>query len=95
MLVLMARLGPDYVVWDKAASVEFLRPGRGTVSAVFEVSDAQVEEIRRQASTGGKVLPRFDVIVVGADGKAVARVEKVLHVRRADSARHLRVVAQS
>ena len=95
MLMLMDRLGPDYVVWDKAASVEFLRPGRGTVTAVFELSDERVEEIRRQADSGGKVLPEFEVIVIGADGKPVARVEKTLHVRRADSARRFHVVAQS
>jgi acyl-coenzyme A thioesterase PaaI-like protein len=95
MLMLMARLGPEYVVWDKAATIEFLRPGRGKVSAVFEVTDAQVEDIRRQADGGGKVLPRFTATVVGADGSPIARVEKTLHVRRADSARHLRVVAQS
>ena len=47
MLMLMRRLGPDYVVWDKAARIEFLRPGRGTVSAVFELSDQQVADIRR------------------------------------------------
>jgi acyl-coenzyme A thioesterase PaaI-like protein len=82
MLMLMARLGPDYVVWDKAASIEFLRPGRGTVSAVFELSDAQVHEIREEADGGGKVLPRFAALVVGHDGTPVARIEKTLHVRR-------------
>jgi hypothetical protein len=95
MLMLMGRLGPDYVVWDKAASIEFLRPGRGTVSAVFELNDLQVEEIRRNADSGGKVLPRFEVIVVGEDGKPVARIDKTLHVRRAEPARRMRIVAQS
>jgi acyl-coenzyme A thioesterase PaaI-like protein len=95
MLMLMGRLGPDYVVWDKAASIEFVRPGRGSVTAVFDITDAQVEDIRRQADGGAKVLPRFEAVVTGADGKTVARIEKTLHVRRADSARRLRVVAQS
>jgi hypothetical protein len=62
---------------------------------VFELSAERVEEIRRQADRGGKVLPRFDVLVVGADGKPVARVEKTLHVRRADASRRMRIVAQS
>jgi hypothetical protein len=35
MLILMRNLGPDYVVWDKAASIQFLMPGRGKVSATF------------------------------------------------------------
>src|ERR1700756_4653555 len=43
MLMLMARLGPEYVVWDKSAAIEFIRPGRGTVAATFELPQARVE----------------------------------------------------
>jgi acyl-coenzyme A thioesterase PaaI-like protein len=81
MLMLMERLGPGYVVWDKAASVEFLRPGRDTVRATFELPAARVDEIRRAAESEGKVQPEFDVTVVGGDGEPVARVHKTLHVR--------------
>jgi acyl-coenzyme A thioesterase PaaI-like protein len=86
MLMLMARLGPGYVVWDKAASIEFLRPGRGVVRAAFELPDARVEEVRRAADAGEKVLPRFEVVVTDRDGRAVARVEKTLYVRRRERA---------
>lgn len=81
MLMLMQRLGPGYVVWDKSASIEFLSPGRGRVRATFELPDARVEEIRRAVAAGGKTLPEFDVTVVAEDGSPVARVHKVLHVR--------------
>jgi acyl-coenzyme A thioesterase PaaI-like protein len=91
MLMLMERLGPEYVVWDKAARIEFLRPGRGTVRATFEVGDARVAAIRADADRAGKVLPEFEVTVVAADGTEVARVHKTLYVRpkaraRADAA---------
>ncbi len=82
MLMLMTRLGPGYVVWDKSASIEFLRPGRGTVAARFELSDARVEEIRREADHAEKVYPRFEVTVVDHERQPIARVEKVLYVRR-------------
>ena len=82
MLMLMMRLGPEYVVWDKSASIEFLRPGRGRVAAVFELDQARVDEVRRAADGGGKTFPRFQVKVLDDDGVAVARVEKVLYVRR-------------
>jgi acyl-coenzyme A thioesterase PaaI-like protein len=81
MLMLMERLGPGYVVWDKAARIEFLRPGRGKVRATFHVPDERVHEIRREADAAGKVLPEFEVTVVADDGTAVARVHKTLHVR--------------
>jgi acyl-coenzyme A thioesterase PaaI-like protein len=82
MLMLMTRLGPGYVVWDKSASIEFIRPGRGTVAATFELSKARVDDIRREADRSDKVFPRFEVTVVDHEGSPVARVEKVLYVRR-------------
>ncbi|HZZ85566.1 MAG TPA: DUF4442 domain-containing protein [Anaeromyxobacteraceae bacterium] len=82
MIMLMSSLGPDYVVWDKAASIEFLRPGRGTVRARFELPAPRVEEIRAAADRGEKVLPRFTVEVLDHERQPIARVEKTLYVRR-------------
>ncbi len=83
MIMLMTRLGPGYVVWDKSASIEFVRAGRGTVSATFVLSEARVEEIRREADRDGKAFPRFEVEVVDNEGQRIAKIEKVLYVRRA------------
>src|SRR5450756_2540009 len=47
MLMLMHRLGPAYVVWDKAASIRFRKPGRGPLTASFRLEEAEVAEIRR------------------------------------------------
>ena len=80
-LMLVARLGPAHVVWDQAARIEFIKPGRGKVQAVFEWSDAQIEEIRAQAAGGQKVLPEREVLVTDEAGEVVARVHKTLYVR--------------
>jgi hypothetical protein len=82
-IILVRALGRGYVVWDRAATIEFLRPGRGTVRATFHVPPAEVERIRERADAGEKVEPEFVVEVVGEDGAPVARVGKKLHVRRA------------
>lgn len=87
MLMLMLRLGGEYVVWDKHASIDFLKPGRGTVRARFELHDERVEEIRRQVSELGKIEPIFEVDIVDREGTVVARVKKVLYVRRKDARR--------
>ncbi|HVP64109.1 MAG TPA: DUF4442 domain-containing protein, partial [candidate division Zixibacteria bacterium] len=42
MLLLMENLGREYIVWDKAASVRFRKPGRGTVRAEFRLSEAEI-----------------------------------------------------
>jgi acyl-coenzyme A thioesterase PaaI-like protein len=80
-LMLMHLLGERYLVWDRAASIEFLAPGRGTVTARFALSPQRVDEIRAQAASGEKVLPKFDVEVRDSDNALVARVRKTLYVR--------------
>jgi acyl-coenzyme A thioesterase PaaI-like protein len=82
MLLLMRRLGKDYVVWDKSAHIEFLQPGRGTVTAHFELTDECLEEIRQATADGEKHLPTWNVDIIGEDGHVVARVHKVLYVRK-------------
>ena len=80
-LMLMHLLGERYLVWDMAASIEFVSPGRGTVTARFVLLPERVDEIRADAASGAKVLPEFDVDVRDAAGDVVARVHKVLYVR--------------
>jgi hypothetical protein len=80
-LSLVAKLGPRYVVWDQSASIEFVKPGRGTVRAVFEWNDAQIQNIIQQAASGQKVLPVRHLDVVDEAGEVVARVQKTLYVR--------------
>ncbi len=82
MLILMRLLGPDYIVWDKAASIQFKRPGRGKVKARFHIPAEQVEQIRLDADREGKITPTFSVDVLDEDGQVVAHVEKLLYIRR-------------
>ena len=82
MLIMMRGLGSDYIVWDKAASIKFINPGRGTVKAVFQISQDKIEEIRAAADGGGKIEPVFSVDVTDEQGQVVAQVEKLLYVRR-------------
>ncbi|HEX6202103.1 MAG TPA: YiiD C-terminal domain-containing protein [Thermoanaerobaculia bacterium] len=81
-LILAQRLGKGYVVWDKAAAIRFVRPGRGTVTATFHLPPDEVEAIRQAADAAGKIEPELTVDVVDEAGAVVARVEKTLYVRR-------------
>lgn len=81
MILMMRRLGPGYVVWDKAAEIEFVTPGRGDVRATFELTDEMVAQVRAAADRAEKVLQWYPVDIVGRDGTVVARVRKQLYVR--------------
>ncbi len=82
MLILMRNLGSGYIVWDKAANIRFLRPGRGRVTATFHIPPERIQEIRAAADRGGKVEPAFTVEVTDAQNQVVAHVEKLLYVRK-------------
>lgn len=85
MLMLMANLGGDYIVWDKAASIRYRKPGRGTVRAEFRLTDAAIDDVREKLKALPKYEPMFRVEVKDEQGTVIAEVEKVLHVRRKDA----------
>ena len=82
MLMLMANLGRDYIVWDKAATIRYKKPGKGRVRAEFRLSDSQIEDIREKLKTLPKYEPVFTVEVKDEAGVVIAEVEKLLHVRK-------------
>ena len=82
MLILLEHIGRDYIVWDKAASIQFLKPGRGTVTATFHIPPEQIAELQAQADREGKIEPLFNVDVIDEQGEVVAKVEKRLYIRR-------------
>ena len=45
MILALHQLGPGYRVWDTEASIEFLKPGRGTVRAVIEMPAEVIEDM--------------------------------------------------
>jgi len=86
MLMLIKNLGPDYIVWDKAANIRFRKPGKGTVRAEFRLTDEQLDEIRRQVEAQPKYEPTFLVEVKDKAGEVVAEVQKMLHIRKKPAA---------
>ncbi len=82
MVMLIENLGKDYIVWDKSASIRFRRPGKGTVSASFRLTDEQIEEIKGALETQEKIERTFAVEVKDEAGTVIAQVEKLLHMRK-------------
>ena len=82
MIMVKESLGRDYIVWDAAAEIAFVKPGRGTVAAEFRLDDRVLDSIRAATAGGEKHLHWFEVAVVDRDGDVVARVRKQVYVRR-------------
>ena len=82
MMILIRNLGPEYIVWDKAATIRFKRPGKGLVRASFHIDEARIAEIRQQADSQSKVEPEFTTVVTDLEGTVIAEVDKLLYVRK-------------
>ena len=85
MLMLMENLGKDYIIWDKAAHIDFISPGRGTVYAQFRLAPKQIAQVKLAAENGKAICPEYTVDVLGEDGKVVAKVLKTLYVKKKPS----------
>nr|WP_304661129.1 DUF4442 domain-containing protein [Arthrobacter sp. zg-Y844] len=81
MMMLLHHLGRDHVVWDRAAEIEFLKPGKGELTVRFTLDRADVRRLRKLAAGGDKVLEWFSVDVTDGSGDVVARVRKQVYVR--------------
>lgn len=81
VFILIDNLGRDYVVWDKAASIKFVKPGRSMLKARFHISADQVKGIAKLARSNGIEEPTFEVEIKDADNNLVAIVEKRLWVK--------------
>jgi acyl-coenzyme A thioesterase PaaI-like protein len=82
MLMLIHILGNEYTVWDKTSTIDFMAPGRGTVTARFNLQDEQIAEIKENTATGDAYLPEFSVDIVDESGEVIATVKKILYVRK-------------
>jgi hypothetical protein len=83
MMMLIQTLGRGYVVWDKAASIRFRRPGRTTLYATFRIDESLLEEIRRELETVDKLDKHFTVELKDDAGVVHAIIEKTVNVRLA------------
>ena len=91
MLMLIQILGKDYVVWDKSAHIKFVKPGKGTVTADFQLDRATIDDIVARTADGEKYLRDLVVLIKDEAGELVARVVKTLYVRRKQATGNLRV----
>jgi acyl-coenzyme A thioesterase PaaI-like protein len=82
MFILMKNLGKSYMVWDKAATIEFLLPGKGTVRADFQIPESEINDIKKIVAEKKKTNRIFECFIIDEDGNKVARITKTLYVRK-------------
>ncbi len=81
-LMLMGILGKEYYVWDKEASINFIKPGKTELFAEMEITQNQLDEILASTVNGDKCFPEFIIHVKDEAGEVVSEVQRKLYVRK-------------
>ncbi len=82
MLMLMKILGPDYLVWDKAAKIRFKRPGRDTLFVDFVLTQGEIQEIKHAAETERSIDRVYNLELKDKEGVIHAVVEKTIYISK-------------
>jgi hypothetical protein len=82
MMMLIRNLGPEYTVWDKAACIQFRKPGKGTLYARFLLSELEISSIRDELTFAHAAERVFHVDLTDETGVSHAFIEKTIYVRK-------------
>ena len=81
MVMLIKLLGPEFIVWNKAATIRYLRPGRSRLTATFRISEGLLAAIRAEAVAAGRVERAFEAELVDETGQVHAACTQTIHIR--------------
>jgi len=74
--------GDDYILWDKSASIEYIKPAKGRVSAWFEIPKHQLIEMKKEVDDLGKQTYSFEADIKNEKNVTVAKVVKEIYIRK-------------
>lgn len=82
MIMLIKRLGPEYIVWDKAATIQFKKPGKCKLFACFKISDEEVQFIQQELKSGRSMERVYPLDITDLEGQVYVKVTKTIYIRR-------------
>ena len=82
MLMLIKTLGKDYIVWDKAATIRFKKPGKETLFADFKLTQEELDEIKAVLQEQKSVDRIYQVELKNKEGKVHCLIEKTLYIAK-------------
>ncbi|MFT6338629.1 MAG: hypothetical protein ACJATI_005406 [Halioglobus sp.] len=74
--------GDEYIIWDKSASIEYVRPGIGTVRALFEIPLDTLQDMKVEVDLDGRKTFHFKAQILDAKNRVVSKVDKEIYVKK-------------
>lgn len=79
-MMLMAALGEGYIIWDKAASIRYKKPGYTTLYADFVLGTEELTEIRAALAKNPELDWTFQVELKDGHGLVHTVVERTVYI---------------
>ncbi len=83
LTMLWYRLGLDYMLIDKCADVQYLRPGLGDLTVDFHLPEETVQSIIKELETNKSTLREFVIDIKDEKQKTVCKITKSIYIRKA------------
>ncbi|PTX64205.1 acyl-coenzyme A thioesterase PaaI-like protein [Kordia periserrulae] len=80
MIQLVQILGEDYVVWDKAATINYKRPAKEHLYCEFLFSEGEIETIKKQIAETHEMTIEKTTYLTNANTQVFAEVIKTLYI---------------
>ena len=81
VFLIVNRLGKGYLVWDAAASINFIKASKKPVFADFKISPEEILKIKEATEKGDAYRPVFKTTIYSEDS-IIARVSKTVYVKK-------------
>jgi acyl-coenzyme A thioesterase PaaI-like protein len=79
-MMLMAALGDGYIIWDKAATIRYKKPGTTTLTADFVLEDAELATIRQALAQNHELERTYTVALKDHAGTVYTLVERTVYI---------------
>ncbi|PCH99519.1 MAG: DUF4442 domain-containing protein [Flavobacteriaceae bacterium] len=80
MIQLMWILGKEYVVWDKAATINYKKPAYENAYCTFKISNQLLTHIKEEVSLKGELNLEFKTNICSKDGIVFCELDKTLYI---------------
>ena len=80
MIQLIQILGDEYVVWDKAVTAQYKRPGKGTIYGEFIFTAEEIKAIKQNVVEQKQFDIIKDMTLVNTNNETVAAFSKTLYI---------------
>jgi len=82
MVMFFKILGKGQTIWVKSATIEFLKPGKGTLRAEFRLPESETRAVMEELESDSRVVRDYIIELLDASGDICARVVQTLHFKK-------------